>query len=207
MGTTTAIGIYDNLAAGETCVAVRTTYDELACGVYVEYVLLVDKFCQTVVGALQASLDTGDKYVTHVVGDDALHLLLGLGLAAIVVAMSQSQKMMLYSTYYETVQEVMDLGEMAYPIADVKDVDELEVRETKATELWDMISDERLSSAQEEKFHGYTWERECLNLHDSDDEISRIGGLYVVRVTVRWGDRFRGHGERESYVTFWRKTE
>ena len=134
-------------------------------------------------------------------------VILGLGLAGILVSMSQSQKMMIYSTYYETAQEVMDLGEMAYPLAETKDTDELEVRETKATELWDMISDERLSTAQEEKFHGYTWERECLNLHDSDEDINRIGGLYIVRVTVRWGDRFRGHGERESYVTFWRKEE
>ena len=134
-------------------------------------------------------------------------VILGLGLAGILVAMSQSQKMMVYSTYYETAQEVMDLGEMAYPLAEAKDADELDVRETKATDLWDMISDERLSTAQEEKFHGYTWERECLNLHDSDEEIERLGGLYIVRVTVRWGDRFRGHGERESYVTFWRKTE
>ena len=134
-------------------------------------------------------------------------IILGAGLAAILVSMSQSQKMMLASASLETAQEVMDLGEMAYPLAEAKDADELDVRETKATDLWDMISDERLSTAQEEKFHGYTWERECLNLHDSDEEIERLGGLYIVRVTVRWGDRFRGHGDRESYVTFWRKTE
>ena len=40
-----------------------------------------------------------------------------------------------------------------------------------------------------------------------DEDIERIGGLYKVRVTVRWGDRFRGHGEKESYITFWRKSE
>ena len=121
--------------------------------------------------------------------------------------MSQSQKMMVYSTYYEAAQEVMDLGDMAYPIEDVKEVEDLDVPETKATDLWEMISDERLSNAQEEKFHGYTWERECLNKNDLDEDIERIGGLYKVRVTVRWGDRFRGHGEKESYITFWRKSE
>ncbi len=133
-------------------------------------------------------------------------IILGLGSVVILASMSQSQKMMVYSTYYQTAQEVMDLGDMAYPLADVKEEDELEVRETKATELWEMISEERLSAAQEEKYHGYTWERECLNLHD-DDEIQRLGGLYRIRVTVRWGDRFRSHGESESYVTFWRKSE
>ena len=134
-------------------------------------------------------------------------LLLGLGLTTILVSMSQAQKTMLGSAYLETAQEVMDLGDMAYPLSYVTNPDlQLDVAETRATELWEMISDERLTHAQEEKLHGYTWERECLNLHD-EDEIERLGGLYVVRVTVRWGDRFRGHGESESYITFWRKPE
>ena len=134
-------------------------------------------------------------------------IILGTGLVAILVSVNQSQKTMVYSTYYEAAQEVMDLGEMAYPLAEVKEVDDIDVRETKATELWEMISKERLTSAQEDKYHGYTWERECLNKNDSEDDIKRLGGLYVVRVTVRWGDRFHSHGERESYVTFWRKPQ
>ena len=134
-------------------------------------------------------------------------IILGTGLVAILVSVNQSQKTMIYSTYYEAAQEVMDLGEMAYPLAEVKEVDDIDVRETKATDLWEMISKERLTNAQEEKLHGYTWERECLNKNDSDEDINRLGGLYVVRVTVRWGDRFRSHGERESYVTFWRKPQ
>ena len=134
-------------------------------------------------------------------------LILGLGMTAILVSMMQAQKTMLGSAYLETAQEVMDLGDMAYPLSYVSNPDlQLDVAETKATELWEMISDERLTNEQEEKFHGYTWERECLNLHD-EDEIERLGGLYVVRVTVRWGDRFRSHGESESYITFWRKPE
>ena len=134
-------------------------------------------------------------------------LILGLGMTAILVSMMQAQKTMLGSAYLETAQEVMDLGDMAYPLSYVSNPDlQLDVAETKATELWEMISDERLTNEQEEKFHGYTWERECLNLHD-EDEIERLGGLYVVRVTVRWGDRFRSHGESESYVTLWRKPE
>ncbi len=134
-------------------------------------------------------------------------IILGLGSAAIIASMSQAHKMMIYSTYYEAAQEVMDLGDMAYPLSDVRDENDLEVGETKATELWDMISDERLSSAQEEKYHGYTWQRECLNKNDPEDDIKRLGNLYIVKVTVRWGDRYRSHGDSESYITFWRKSE
>ena len=136
-------------------------------------------------------------------------VILGSGLTTILVSMSQSQKMMISSTYLETAQEVMDLGDMAYPLSDVQDPDkDLDVPETKATELWEKIAgDVRLTRAQEEKFHGYTWEREALNRKANDEELKRLGNLYTVLVTVRWGDRRRGEGEEESYVTFWRKSE
>jgi hypothetical protein len=134
-------------------------------------------------------------------------LVLGLGLTAILVSMSQAQKMMLGSVYIEAAQEVMDIGDMAYPLADVKDpMLELDVSETKVDELWSKISETRLSDAQEDKFRGYTWRREWINKND-EDEIKRLGGLHLVKVTVRWGDDRRGNHEEESYVTFWRKPE
>ena len=135
-------------------------------------------------------------------------LILGVGLSGILVSMGQCQKMMLSSVWSEAAQEVMDWGEMAYPLEKIQDPDrDIEVAETKASELWEMISDIRLTRAQEEKFHGYTWEREALNRTD-DEEIERMGGLYTVRITVRWGARGQGSGkmQQESYVTFWRKT-
>lgn len=134
-------------------------------------------------------------------------IILGVGLTTVIISMSQAQQVMLGSTYLETAQEVMDLGDMAYPLADVTDPeDELEVEETRASELWEKISDIRLTDAQDEKFHGYTWKREWLNKND-DEEIERLGGLHIVKVTVRWGDDHRGNHEEESYVTFWRKPE
>ena len=136
-------------------------------------------------------------------------IILGVGLAGILVSMSQSQRLMLSATDLETAQEVMDLGEMAYPLENVTDEDDLDVRETKATELWDLISEERLSSEQEDKYHGYTWARESLNKTDREEDIKRLGNLYTVRITVTWGDRGQGSGKKqqESYVTFWRKPE
>ena len=136
-------------------------------------------------------------------------IILGVGLAGILVSISQSQRMMLSATDLETAQEVMDLGEMAYPLEQVKDEEDLDVRETRVSELWDIITDERMSDEQEEKFHGYTWEREALNKTDKEEDIKRLGNLYTVRVTVTWGDRGQGSGKKhqESYVTFWRKPE
>ena len=68
-------------------------------------------------------------------------ILLGFGLTGILLSMSQSQKMMLSQTELETAQEVMDLGEMAYPLEEVVEEGDLDVRETRATELWDLVSD------------------------------------------------------------------
>ena len=136
-------------------------------------------------------------------------LILGLGLAGILVSMSQAQKMMLSSTMLETAQEVFDLGEMAYPLEDVTDEDDIDVRETKPTELWDLVTEERMTSEQREKFHGYTWERENLDRNMSDEDEKRMNGLRRVRITVKWGDRGKGRGktDTETYVTLWRKPD
>ena len=136
-------------------------------------------------------------------------LILGLGLAGILVSMSQAQKMMLLSSELETAQEVMDLGEMAYPMEAVKEEEDLDVRETRATELWELVTDERMTSEQREKFHGYTWERENLDRNMSDDDLKRMNRLYRVRITVTWGERGQGSGkkEAETYVTLWRKPD
>ena len=134
-------------------------------------------------------------------------IILGMGLMAILAAMSQAQKTLLGSAYLETAQEVMDLGEMAYPLSYVTDpAMQLDVSEKRAEELWAKLSDERLSTDQRKKFEGFTWQREWANRND-DKEIERLGGLYAVKVTVRWGGDRRGHEEEESYVTFWRKQE
>ena len=56
-------------------------------------------------------------------------VILGAGLMAIVVSMMQAQQMMIASTYLQTAQEVMDFGDMAYPLSDVQDPDkDLDVR-------------------------------------------------------------------------------
>ncbi len=137
-------------------------------------------------------------------------IILGLGLTTILVSMSQAQRAMLKSVDFQTVQEVMDLGEMAYPLSEVTDPDEVEVDETKATELWDIVAGGRgpkLSNEQEEKFRGYVWSRELIEKNPSEDDLKRMGNIYPVRVTVKWGDWRRGNSESESYVTFWRKGE
>ena len=136
-------------------------------------------------------------------------LILGLGLAGILVSMSQAQKMMLSSSELETAQEVMDLGDMAYPMEEVKEEEDLDVRETRATDLWDMVTEERMTNEQRDKFHGYTWERENLDRNMSAEDLKRMNNLYRVRITVIWGDRGRGSGKKESetYVTLWRKPD
>ena len=136
-------------------------------------------------------------------------IILGTGLAGILVSMSQAQRLMLSQGDIETAQEVMDLGEMAYPLEEVKEAEDIDVRETRATELWDLVPEERMTNEQRDKFHGYTWERENLDKNIADDDLKRMNNLYRVRITVTWGDRGKGRGrkQQETYVTLWRKPE
>lgn len=132
-------------------------------------------------------------------------IILGFGLTGILMSMAQSKKMMLAQPEIEAAQEVFDLGEQAYPLEAVTDVDDLDVRELRASELWELITDDRMPSELDEKYHGFTWERENVDRGLSSDELKRRNGLYRVRVTVTWGARGQGRGkkEQESYVTLW----
>ena len=134
-------------------------------------------------------------------------VILGMGLAGLLVAMSQSQRLMQTMPDMMTAQEVMDMGDMAYPLAEVEDEDDIDVSETRVDELWRIIAGDhgpRMTNEQEEKYHGFRWSRERIDPNMNDDDLKRLGYLHRVRVTVTWGDRFRGEKNSESYVTLWR---
>ena len=134
-------------------------------------------------------------------------IILGLGLAGILVSVAQSQRFMQTVPDLVTAQEVMDMGEMAYPLSEVKEEADIDVQEQSVDDLWRIISGDhgpRLTNEQRKKYHGYRWERERMDPNRSEDDLKRIGYLHRVRVTVRWGDRFMGEKNEESYVTLWR---
>ena len=136
-------------------------------------------------------------------------IILGVGLAGILVSLSQSQRLMKTVPDLETSQEVMDLGEMAYPLEAVMDEDDIDTGEQKVSDLWKLLTDERMTDKQEEKFHGFTWERELVDEHMSDEDLKHFNNLLRVRITVTWGDRGKGSGKKqqESYIVLWRKPE
>ena len=136
-------------------------------------------------------------------------IILGAGLAGILVSMSQSQRLMKTVPDLETSQEVMDLGEMAYPLDAVTDEDDIDTGEQKVSDLWKLLTDERMTDKQEEKFHGFTWERELVDEHMSDEDLKHFNNLLRVRITVTWGDRGKGSGKKqqESYIVLWRKPD
>lgn len=136
-------------------------------------------------------------------------IILGAGLTTILVSMSQAQKLMKTVPDLETSQEVMDLGEMAYPLDAVMDEDDIDTGELKVSELWRLLTDERMTDAQEEKFHGFTWERKLVDENMNEEDLKHFNNLLRVRITVTWGDRGKGSGKKqqESYIVLWRKPE
>lgn len=138
-------------------------------------------------------------------------LILGFGLTAILVSFSQGQKMMLASSYLETAHEVMEMGELAYPIDDVTDPGDLDVDEQSVDRLWSVIAGTSgldLTKEQEEKFHGYTWKRERVEKNPDEEEVKRMGGIHPVRITVSWGGSlFTNKREEETYILLWREPQ
>ena len=122
-------------------------------------------------------------------------IILGAGLTTILVSMSQAQKLMKTVPDLETSQEVMDLGEMAYPLDAVMDEDDIDTGELKVSELWRLLTDERMTDAQEEKFHGFTWERKLVDENMNEEDLKHFNNLLRVRITVTWGDRGKGSGK------------
>ena len=136
-------------------------------------------------------------------------IMLGAGLAGILVSFSQSQRMMMMVPELEAAQEVMDLGEMVYPLDVITDEEDIDVGEKRVSELWQELTDERMTDAQEEKFHGFTWKRELVDAHMSSEDEKHFNNLRRVRITVTWGERGRGRGKKqqESYIVLWRKPQ
>lgn len=137
-------------------------------------------------------------------------VILSFGIVSLLAKMGLSQQLMLSAAYLETAQEVMDIADMAYPLEDVTDPDDIDVDEVKATELWEIVSGSngaKLSNEQEDKFRTYYWSRELIDKNPNEDDLKRMGNIYRVRVKVRWGDIRRGNAEEESYVVLWRKPE
>ena len=136
-------------------------------------------------------------------------LILGMGLTSILLSLAQSQRLMKTVPDLEASQEVMDLGEMAYPLDDVTDEDDIDTGEVKVSELWSLLTDERMTDGQEEKFHGFTWERELIDKNMSDEDKKHFNNLRRVKITVTWGERGRGSGKKqqESYVVLWKEPE
>lgn len=134
-------------------------------------------------------------------------IILGAGLAGILVSFAQAKRMMLSLPELETAQEVMDLGEMAYPLDQITDEADIDQSEQTVDDLWQIIAGPhgpRMTREQEEKYDNFTWEREVIDKNVNDEELKRLGNLFRVRITVKWG---RGENQQETYVTLWRKPE
>lgn len=134
-------------------------------------------------------------------------IILGLGLTGILVSMSQAQRFMKTMPDFMTAQEVLDMGDMAYPLSEVSKATDIDVQECSVDDLWRIIAGDRgprLTGEQRDKYHGFTWERERVEKNPNEEDLKRLGYLHLVRITVRWGGLRKADRREESYVTVWR---
>ncbi len=112
-------------------------------------------------------------------------IILGGALTVIYRAIIVNAKMVTVSRERQEVAYVFSLGELAYPLRDLKDIEE------------DAVVDPD-SSLKE----GFTFARTVDEKPDPEEGVED-DGLYVVRTTVTWGD-----GEnREEVVQYLRKAD
>ncbi len=135
-------------------------------------------------------------------------VILAFGLTAILGSFNQCQRAMSGSKRFETAQYVLGLGEMLHPMPepdqvtdDPQDNERLNIPAESATSIADDLGIE-LSSQRKEELSDYTFERSVDKIEEED--LSRNGGIYTVRTTVRWELRERNPRE-ETVITFWRK--
>jgi len=118
-------------------------------------------------------------------------MILGVGLTAIMVSLSQCMGLMLASKEYLDAQWVLGLGELKNPIRETDDVKEKVP--VAAESLDELLNDEM-------KKRRYMFEREVEEKPDDTD--IEDDGLYVVKSRVYWGGvRYRGYkGSSEEIV-------
>jgi hypothetical protein len=106
--------------------------------------------------------------------------LLGLGLTALLSGLSSCLAVMRASSEYQSAQWALSLGELAYPMTEVKEAEELIV------------------DGDSSLVEGYTFER-MVDPKEVDDE-QTDDGLYVVRTRISWGEG--GEGQVEELVGY-----
>lgn len=103
-------------------------------------------------------------------------VILGFGLTAIMVALSQCLGLMKLSKEYLDAQWVLSLGELSHPIRETRDVEE-------DVPVEPVSLDEELPKDMQDR--RYMYEREVEEKEDDPDIVD--DGLYVVHSYVRWG--------------------
>ena len=99
MGAFSAVGINDDFASGEACVAVRATNHEFSCGVHVENEAVVDH-CLDLLGELCD--DARQENVAHVGVDAVEHSAVGIVLSRLRVV-GRSDKFVVLGADYDGV--------------------------------------------------------------------------------------------------------
>ena len=135
-------------------------------------------------------------------------VLLSIGVTSITMSYLQCNRLVRESKARQTAQQVLNYGEMLYPLPDPDKVsddplknEQLNIPETKAENITKDLELELPRSVQEE-LEGFVFER---TVDEIDEEtLQRNSNIYTVRTKVRWGTN-SDDGGQEEVISFWRK--
>ena len=110
--------------------------------------------------------------------------LLGLGLTTLLSGISSCLAVMRASREFQEAQWALSLGELTYPMTEIKDIEDLEV------------------DADSSLVEGFTFSRTVDEKEIADS--LKDDGLYIVRTRISWGGG--GEGQAEELVSYvWHK--
>ncbi|NLN00765.1 MAG: prepilin-type N-terminal cleavage/methylation domain-containing protein [Lentisphaerae bacterium] len=110
--------------------------------------------------------------------------LLGLGLVTLLGGLSSCLAVMRAAGEFQQAQWALSLGELAYPVTQVEEVEDLNV------------------DGDSELVEGFTFSR-AVDPKEVEDELTD-DGLYIVRTRIAWGAG--GEGQSEELVSYvWHK--
>ena len=124
-------------------------------------------------------------------------MLLGLGMMTIFTSLSRCLRLIQASRDVQKMLLVFDLGNLAYPMADIQSEDDIDKLNIDPTGIDDILRDLHDDGDRGEGLENYVFSRSFEEKEKPEDDADFNDHLFTVHTTVSWGE---GENDRDEIV-------
>ena len=124
-------------------------------------------------------------------------MLLGLGMMTIFTSLSRCLRLMEASRDVQKMLLVFDLGNLAYPMADIQSEDDIDELNIEPTDIDRILQKLKEDGDMGKGLENYVYSRTFEEKEKPEDAADFNDHLFTVRTTVSWGE---GKDERDEIV-------